>query len=193
MSNRYLSYLLVLSLCLAATIQGMSAQSKPSRRQPPEGMVRGPWADAGIGTRIEIRDIQPNMLGDIIIDGTMEVVAADERSVTVKMGGSVSGKPRKDQQRVLPRFMPPSEFDKVSAQWGRKEGRERLTIKGKPVECDIYRRTEKDPARNATAVQTTYVSEDVPSWIVRVVNQWESEGKSGKTIYHEILSFTWGN
>jgi hypothetical protein len=55
------------------------------------------------------------------------------------------------------------------------------------------RKSNKGPARNATAVQTTYVSEDVPSWIVRVVNQWESEEKSGKAIYHEILSFAWGN
>jgi hypothetical protein len=193
MNKRHLSYLIVMGICLAATINIANAQARPARRQAPEGMVLGPWADAGIGTRITNRDIQPNPLKDIVIESTMEVVAADESSVTIKASGSVNGKSRGEQQKSVQRFISPSELEKTRSAWGRKEGQEKIAIGDKQVQCDIYRRTEKDPARDATVVQTTYVSEDVPSWIVRVVNQWESGGKSGKTVYHEILSFTWRN
>jgi hypothetical protein len=154
-------------------------------------MVCGPWADAGVGTRAVVRDVQPNPLEDIVIEKTTEVVAADERSVTVKVSGSVNGKPRKDQQGVIQRFLPPSELEKASAQWGKKEGRETLKIGDKQVECDVYRKREKHPTRDVMGVQTTYVSEDVPSWIVRIVKQYSGEGKTTEVVPYAVLNFSW--
>jgi hypothetical protein len=131
-------------------------------------------------------------MGDIVIEKTTEVVAADERSVTLKVSGTTNGKRQKDQQGVLQRFALSSELEKASAQWGQKEGRETLKIGDKQVECDIYRKREKHPSRDIEGVQTTYVSKDVPSWVVRVVKKYSGEGKTMEVIPYSLLSFTWG-
>jgi hypothetical protein len=92
---------------------------------------------------------------------------------------------------VLQRFVLPSELEKASAQWGQKEGRETLKIGDKQVECDIYRKREKHPTRDIDGVQTTYVSKDVPSWVVRVVKKYTGEGKTMEVVPYSLLSFTW--
>ena len=195
MKTKTMCFLVALGIFMALSLtmtDNTMAQSKPSRRKPPEGMVSGPWANAVVGTRAVVRDVQPNPLGDMVIEKTTDVVAADERSVTVRVTGSVNGNRQKDQQGVLQRFMSPSELKTASAQWGQKEGRETLKIGDKQVECDVYRRREKHPTQDITGVQTTYVSEDVPSWIVRVVKKYSGEGKTTEVVPYTILSFTWG-
>jgi len=194
MKKRYVGSFVLLvifmAICLTTTDTAM-AQSRSLRRQPPEGMVPGPWADAVVGTRAAVREVQPNMMGDIVIEKTTEVVAADERSVTLKVSGTTNGKRQKEQQGVLQRFVLPSELEKASAQWGQKEGRETLKIGDKQVECDIYRKREKHPTRDIEGVQTTYVSKDVPSWVVRVVKKYTGEGKTMEVVPYSLLSFTW--
>jgi hypothetical protein len=195
MKKRHVCFLAALGVFAAVSLaltDTTMAQSKPSHRKPPEGMVSGPWADAVVGTRAAVREVQPNITGDVVIEKTTEVVAADERSVTVKVTGTTNGKRQKDQQGVLQRFVSPSDLEKASAQWGRKEGRETLKIGDKQVECDIYRKREKHPTRDIEGVQTTYVSENVPSWVVRVVKKYSGEGKTMEVIPYSLLSFTWG-
>lgn len=180
-----------MAFCLTTTDVAM-AQSKPPHRQPPEGLLSGPWADAVVGTRVVVREVQPNPLGDIVIDKTIEVMGADDRSLTVKHSGTVNGKQQKDQQGVIQRFMSPSELQKASAQWGQKDGRRTLTIGDKQVACDVYTKREKHPSKDIMGEQTTYVSEDVPSWIVRIVREYRGEGKTMEVVPYQIVSFTWG-
>ena len=195
MKKRHVCFLAALgvfaAVFLALTDTAM-AQSKPSHRKPPEGMVSGPWADAVVGTRTTAREVQPNIMGDIVIDKTTEVAADDERSVTLKITGTANGKRQKDQQGVIQRFVPPSELEKARVQWGQKEGRETLKVGDKQIECDVYRKKEKHPTKDIMGVQTTYISEDVPSWIVRVVRKYSGEGKTMEAVPYTLLSFTWG-
>lgn len=183
-------FFMVVSLSAAAA--GMDAQTGASGNPPPAGKVRGPWADVRVGTRVEIKAVEPNFLDDIVTLKTMEVVAADNQSVTVLAGGSVNGRKKNDQKATLPRFGTPDELKKLTDSWGGKTGQKKLWIKGKEVLCDVYERREKHPTMDVVGTRTTYVSERVPTWIVRVINHTEGEGGTTDSIPHEILDFTWG-
>jgi len=181
----------VTALLLAAA-WGSIASSQTTRQEPPARFVRGPWSDARIVTRIKFRQVEPNPLGDIEILATREVLAVQERTITARMSGSVNGKERAPQQGPMPRFLSPGEFKKMSTPWGQKEGRKTLTIAGKSVACDVYRKTEKHPTRDIVGVQKTYISEDVPSWVVKVVKEYQGEGKTSESVPYIIMDFTWG-
>ena len=170
----------------------LSAQTEASKRQASPGKVRGPWSDARVGTRVEIKDAEVNYFQDIITLKTMEVVAADDDSVTVKVSGSVNGKKKNDQKGTLPRFAPPEELKKITEGWGPKTGRKKLRIKDKEILCDVYERREKHPTEDVVGTRTTYVSEQVPSWIVRIDDHNQGEGKTTDHTPHQILDFTWG-
>jgi hypothetical protein len=175
-----------------AASAGIAAQNDPQKRLPPPGKVRGPWSDSRIGTRIEMKDIEVNYLQDIVTLKTMEVVAADDESVSIKLSGSVNGKMKNDQKASFPRFVPPSELNKLTDAWGRKIGQKKLTIKDKDVLCDVYERREKHPTEDVVGTRTTYVSEQAPTWIVRIDDHNEGQGRTTNTTPHQVLDFTWG-
>jgi len=187
------SFLLILTAAsLTAAAAGTAVQSDPQIRQPPAGKVRGPWSDARIGTRVETKDVEVNYFQDIITLKTMDVVAADDESVTVKLSGSVNGNKKNDQKGAFPRFVPPSELKKLTDTWGRKIGQKKLRIKDKDVLCDVYERREKHPTEDVVGTRTTCVSEQVPTWIVRIDDHNEGQGKTTDHTPHQILDFTWG-
>jgi hypothetical protein len=186
------SFIFLIVVSMSASGAGVETQTGASGNQAPAGKVRGPWSDARVGTRVDIRTVEPNVLDDIIALRTMEVVAADDQSVTIKASGSVNGKKKNDQRATLPRFGTPEELRKLTDSWGRKTGQTKVWIKGKEVLCDVYERREKHPTMDVLGTRTTYVSERVPTWIVRVLNHTEGGGKTTDYIPHEVLDFTWG-
>ena len=186
--------LLLLAILASRPSMGaaIEAQSEISRRQAPAGKVRGLWSDARVGTRVDTKDVEPNVFKDILTLRTMEVVAADDESVSVKLSGSVNGNKKNDQKGTFPRFAPPSELKKLTDIWGRKSGQKKLRIKDKDVLCDVYERREKDPTEDIVGTRTTYVSEQVPTWIVRIDDHNEGQGRTTDYTPHQILDFTWG-
>jgi hypothetical protein len=189
--NRNFFWVLVVASFLAAAV-GTAVQSDPQKRLPPPGKVRGPWSDARVGTRIETKDVEVNYLQDIVALKTMEVVAADDESVSIKLSGSINGKKKDDSKGSFPRFVPPSELKKLTDAWGRKIGQKKLNIKDKDILCDVYERREKHPTEDVIGTRTIYVSEQVPTWIVRIDDHSEGQGRTTNHTPHQILDFTWG-
>ena len=68
----------------------------------------------------------------------------------------------------------------------------KLRIKDKDVLCDVYERREKHPTEDVVGTRTTCVSEQVPTWIVRIDDHNEGQGKTTDHTPHQILDFTWG-
>jgi hypothetical protein len=187
------SFVLFLALALLPpAVSGTASQAAHPRREPPAGKVRGPWSDARVGTRVDQKSVEPNYIQDIVTLKTLEVVAADDESVTVKASGSVNGKKKNDQKMTLPRFAPPAELKKLLDNFGRKTGQKKLWIKDKEVLCDQYERREKHPTMDVEGTRTTFISEDVPSWIVRIEDRNEGEGRLIHSMPHDTLDFTWG-
>ncbi len=192
MRKRTASLFFLTALILLPAGAGTAAQTGAVVRQAPAGKVRGPWSDARLGTRVEMKDVEPNYFQDIVTLKSMDVVAADDDSVTVKLSGSINGKKKNDQKSVLPRFVPPSELKKLTDTWDRKTGQKKLWIKEKEVLCDVYERREKHPTEDVTGTRTTYISEQVPTWIVQVDDHNEGQGRTTDHTPHQILDFTWG-
>ncbi len=149
--------------------------------EPPAGYVKGEWADARVGTYLQIETFRPDPFGKVPATLFMDVTKADEKTVTVKTMGMEKGKVVREGQGVRQRFMPKEQFEKALRELGEKEKDTTLDISGKKYECEVYKKEAR--LDDGTEVERwTYVCWKIPGWVVRRVSS-----KSG-TLY-EIADF----
>lgn len=171
---------------------GPAFQAGPPEIPVPAGKARGPWTDARVGTIVKTKDVEPMILEDAITLRTLEVVAADDTTVTIKASGTARGRKMAEQTKTLPRFLSPAELQTLTSGWGRKIETKMASCGGQDVRCDFYERKETRASDNAEGTRITVVSEQVPTWIVRVIDSLRSDDDVKSRVPHEVVSFTWG-
>lgn len=150
--------------------------------EPPEGYVRGEWANAKVGTRLRIETFRPDPFGNVPVTLFVDVIKADEKTVTVKTMGMERGKVVREGQGVQQRFIPKEQFEKALKELGEKERDTTIEISGKKYKCEVYRKDAR--LDDGTDVQwRTYVCWEVPGWVIR-----RTSSKSG-TLY-EVADYT---
>jgi hypothetical protein len=170
-----------------ATTEAKPEVSEPAGKgtlvipEPPEGYVKGEWADARVGTYLRIETLRPDPFGNVPVTLFMNVIKADEKTVTVKTTGMEGGKVVREAEGILPRFIPKEQYEKGLNALGEKERDTTIEFGGKKYNCEVYKKDAR--LEDGTAVEwRTYVCWDIPSWIVRRVSS-----KSG-TLY-EVAEF----
>ncbi|MDP2898980.1 MAG: hypothetical protein Q8Q12_20775 [bacterium] len=149
--------------------------------EPPAGYVKGEWADARVGTHLRIKTFRPDVFGNVPVTLFMDVIKADEKTVTVKTMGMEEGKVVREGERVQQRFISKEQFEKGLKDLGEKEGNATIEISSTEYKCEVYRKDAR--LEDGTEVERrTYVCWEIPTWAVRRVSS-----KSG-TIY-EIADF----
>lgn len=150
--------------------------------EPPEGYVKGEWANAKVGTYLRIETLRPDPFGNVPVTLLMNVTKADEKTVTVKQTGMEEGKVVREGERVQQRFIPKEQFEKGVKDLGEKERDTTLEISGKEYKCEVYRKDAR--LEDGTEVtRRTFVCWEIPGWVVRRVSS-----KSG-TLY-EVADYT---
>jgi len=134
--------------------------------EPPAGYVKGPWSDAKVGNRLMIETLRPSPLGAVPVTIWMEVMKADEKSVTVKATGMEGGKVRQSGESARPRFISKGEYEKLLKNEGEKQSNTTMEISGTKYNCEIYKKEIR--AKDGSRVEAlTYLSKEVPGWIVK--------------------------
>jgi hypothetical protein len=150
--------------------------------EPPEGYVKGEWANAKVGTYLRIETFRPDVFGNVPVKLYYNVVKADEKTVTVKSMSIESGKETRERQGVQPRFIPKEQFEKGLKDMGEKERDTTIEISGKEYKCEVYKKDSR--LEDGTKVEwRTYVCWEIPGWVVRRISS-----KSG-TLY-EVADYT---
>lgn len=127
--------------------------------------VKGPWADAEVGTFIKFKITTET--GQKI--RTIEVVQADERCVTLR---STEG--GKSCDRPEPRMYTRQELDKWLA--GKKLDDQTIVVMGKEMRCEVY---EKEITMAGKKVKArAYFNRLTPGWLVRVENDSDGQFKT---------------
>jgi hypothetical protein len=136
---------------------------------PPEGYVKGEWANAKVGTCLRIKTFRPDVFGNVPVTLLMNVIKADEKTVTVKTTSIEEGKEARERQGVQQRFIPKEQFEKGLKDLGEKERDATIEISGKEYKCEVYRKDAR--LEDGTEVQRrTYVCWGIPTWAVRRVS-----------------------
>ncbi|MBN1422829.1 MAG: hypothetical protein JXP34_28895, partial [Planctomycetes bacterium] len=172
-------------------------KTAPSGPQPPEGMTFGPWGKANVGTRIRYRRLMalpPDFLSHGPVTFTEEVIAADEKTLTMRVKRTwpeKGGEKSEERENRLPRFIKKEQLPNDLSALGEKVGGETLKIGDRAIACDVFRKVTKEetftPGFDTVEIEITYRSHaslDIPGWIVRV--QGESEEGDRKTVF-ELL------
>lgn len=134
--------------------------------EPPAGYVKGPWGDAKVGNRLMIETVRPSPFGAVPVTVWMEVMKADEKSVTVKTTGMEGGKVRQSGESARPRFISKGEYEKLLKNEGEKQSDTTIEISDKKYKCEIYKKEVR--AKDGSRVEGwTYISKEVPGWILR--------------------------
>ncbi len=141
----------------------------------------GDPADARVGNHLRIETFRPGVFENVPVALFMDVIKADEKTVTVETMGMEEGKVVREAERVQQRFIPKEQFEKGLKDLGEKEGNATIEISGKEYKCEVYRKDAR--FEDGTEVQRrTYVCWGIPTWAVRHVSS-----KSG-TVW-EIADF----
>ena len=158
----------------AATETKPDVSEPPSKEtlvipEPPTGYVKGEWADARAGTHLRIETFRPAVFENVPVTLFMDVIKADEKTVTVKTTGMEEGKVVREGERVQQRFIPKEQFEKGLKDLGEKERDATIEISGKEYKCEVYRKDAR--LEDGTEVQRrTYVCWGIPTWAVRRVS-----------------------
>ena len=119
--------------------------------------VKTAWADAKVGTMIKMKS-----LGEVEV--TMEVVAVNEETVTLKTTTKV-GEIEQANESPMPRYASAGS-PLGSAEMGKKVGTETITVAGEPLECEVWEMETK--VGDQTIKNRMYMNKSVPGWTVRV-------------------------
>jgi hypothetical protein len=148
-----------------SAIEETSAQAK---RAAAEGEVNGGWGEAEVGDWIEY-DYLVSGFGEYLnYSAVVEVIAANDKSLTIKKKITDDKFKSKSTEMTQPRFVKKEDFEKALAQYGRKENTAVVEVSGKKLLCDVYKKTIK--TEDGSQVSTwTHLCWYVPNWLVRVV------------------------
>jgi hypothetical protein len=150
--------------------------------EPPEGYVKGEWADAKVGTSLRIETFRPDIFGNVPVTLLMNAIKADEKTVTVKTTWMEEGKVVRETEHVRDRFISKDEYGKGPEEIGEKERETTIEISGKKYNCDVYKKDAR--LDDGTEVQwRIYICLGIPTWVVR-----RESSKSG-TLY-EVTDYT---
>ena len=129
----------------------------------------GEWADARAGTHLRIETFRPAVFENVPVTLFMDVIKADEKTVTVKTTGMEEGKVVREGERVQQRFIPKEQFEKGLKDLGEKERDATIEISGKEYKCEVYRKDAR--LEDGTEVtRRTFVCWGIPTWAVRRVS-----------------------
>lgn len=160
------------------TASAVQADKESPEEKQEEDLVKGPWANAVAGTRIQYRILRDMPLRQVPVTVTEEVIEADEAwaTVAVKREWEEDGKSKSDETRARrARLVQAAELKKFMARFGSKMGEESLTVGDKEVRCDIYERRQtlqstslSGETRTIQGVFHSYLNKEVAGWQVRV-------------------------
>jgi len=148
-----------------SAIEETSAQTK---RAAAEGEVLGGWGEGEVGDWIEYNYLIAGFGEFLNYSAVLEVIAANDKSLTIKKKIIDDKFKSKLTEMTQPRFLKKEDFEKALAQFGRKENTDVVEVSGKKLLCDVYKKTIK--AEDGSEISTwTHLCWYVPNWLVRVV------------------------
>ena len=148
-----------------SAIEETSAQAK---RAPAEGEILSGWGEGEVGDWIEYDYLVPSVLGNLNYSAVVEVIAANDKSLTIKKRTTDDKFKSTATEMTQPRFAKKEDFEKILAQYGRKEKTAVVEVSGKKLLCDVYKKTTK--AEDGSQItRWTHICWYVPNWLVRVV------------------------
>jgi len=148
-----------------SAIEETSAQAK---RAPAEGEVLSVWGEGEVGDWIEYDYLVPTVRGNLNYSAVAEVIAANDKSLTIKKKIIDDKFESKLTEMTQPRFTKKEDFEKALAQYGRKEKTAVVEVSGKKLLCDVYKITTKTED-GGQVTRWTHLCWYVPNWLVRVV------------------------
>ena len=151
-----------------SAIEEPSAQDKNAA----EGEVLSGWGEAEVGDWIEYDYLVPVALGNRNFSAVVEVIAANDKSLTMKKRTTDDKFKSTTSEMTQPRFAKKEDFEKISAQYGRKEKTAVVEVSGKKLLCDVYKITTKTED-GGQLTRWSHICWYVPNWLVRVVGEWD--------------------
>ena len=147
-----------------SAIEESSAQAK---RAAAEGEVLSGWGEGEVGDWIEYDYLVPSVRGKLQYSAVAEVIAANDKSLTIQKRITDDKFESKSTEMTQPRFTKKEDFEKALAQYGRKENTAVLEVSGKKLLCDVYKITTK-AEDGGQITRWTHLCWYVPNWLVRV-------------------------
>jgi hypothetical protein len=149
-------------------VSAIDKTSAQATRAPAEGEVLGGWGEGEVGDWIEYDYLIPGVLENLKRSAVEEVIAVNDKSLTIKKRIIDDKFKSKSTEVSQPRFVKKEDFEKALAQYGRKENTAVVEVSGKKLLCDVYKQTTKTEAGDQIT-RWTHLCWYVPNWLVRVV------------------------